>query len=131
MGQVVLVLPDGVATVDIGPDAAMRLAALGVTSVAVLRDGTATAVAIEGWAFDSEASGEAAVRAVTPDPSGVRVLRPVMETAIPPAQDWGNPCFAKDAPSPSVRLEGRHKGITTEKGGQTAGRGSPRVPTKK
>jgi len=131
VGQVVLVLPNGVATVDIGPDAAMRLAALGVTSVAVLRDGMGTAVAIEGWAFDSEVSGEAAARAVTPDPSGVRVLRPVMETSIPAAKDWGNPCFAKEAPSPSVRQEGRHRGNMTEKGGQTAGLGVPRLPTKK
>lgn len=82
MGQIVLVLPDGAADVDIGPDAAQRLAELGVTSLAVLRDDAATAVALEGWAFDPDASGEAAARAVAVEAGGLRVLRPVLETAI-------------------------------------------------
>jgi hypothetical protein len=82
VGQVVLVFADGAADVDIGPDAVQRLAELGVTSLAVLRDDAATAVALEGWAFDPDASGEAAARAVAVEAGGHRVLRPVLETAI-------------------------------------------------
>jgi hypothetical protein len=77
------------ADVDIGPDAAQRLAELGVTSLAVLRDDAATAVALEGWAFDPDASGEAAARAVAVEAGGLRVLRPVLETAIHLASPTG------------------------------------------
>jgi hypothetical protein len=41
-----------------------------------------TAVALEGWAFDADRSAEAAARAVAADPAAVRVLRPIVESAL-------------------------------------------------
>lgn len=82
MGQVVLLLCDASATVDIGPDVAQRLADLGVTSLAVVRDAATTAIVVEGWAFDAEGSGEVAAHAIVGGLSAVRILRPVLDTAI-------------------------------------------------
>ena len=59
-----------------------QLAALGVTSVSLLRDDQTTAVALEGWAFDADRSAEAAACAVAADPAAVRVLRPIVESAL-------------------------------------------------
>jgi hypothetical protein len=59
-----------------------QLAALGVTKLAVLRDEQTTAVAVEGWAFDPARSAEAAARALAADRAAVRVLRPVIESAV-------------------------------------------------
>ena len=80
MGVLVLLLAnDGAA---FGPAVARELAALGVTSVSVLCDEQTTAVALEGWAFDTHRSAEAAARIVAADPAAVRVLRPVVESAL-------------------------------------------------
>src|SRR5712692_7915487 len=54
----------------------------GVTSLSLLRDDQTTAVALEGWAFDADRSAEAAARAVAADPAAVRVLRPIVESAL-------------------------------------------------
>jgi hypothetical protein len=50
--------------------------------VSLLRDDQTTAVALEGWALDAERSAEAAARAVAADPAAVRVLRPIVESAL-------------------------------------------------
>jgi hypothetical protein len=68
--------------VSVGPGVAQELAALGVTSVTVLRDEHTTAVALEGWAFDADRSAEAATRVVAANPNAARVLRPVVESAL-------------------------------------------------
>ena len=81
---VVLLLSEG-DPVSVGPGIAQALAALGVTSVSVLRDEQTTAVALEGWAFDADRSAEAAVRVIAAHPDTARVLRPVVESALHPA----------------------------------------------
>jgi hypothetical protein len=82
VGALVLLLDETEPAVELGPDVAETLAALGVTSVTVLRDEHRTAVALEGWAFDSDRSADAAARAVGVSRDGVSVLRPVLESAI-------------------------------------------------
>jgi hypothetical protein len=57
--------------------------AFAAASQAAQKGGTqTTAVALEGWAFDADRSAEAAARAVAADPAAVRVLRPIVESAL-------------------------------------------------
>ena len=83
-GVLVLLVANEDAAAEVGARVAQELATLGVTSVSVLRDEQTTAVALEGWAFDIDRSAEAAVRAVAADPARVRVLRPIVESAVHP-----------------------------------------------
>lgn len=82
MGALLLLLGETESAVELGPDVAEALAALGVTNVTLLRDEHTTAVALEGWAFDADRSADAAARAVGASGHGVSVLRPVLESAI-------------------------------------------------
>ena len=82
MGVLVLLVANRDPGAEIGPAVAQQLAALGVTNLSVLRDEQTTAVALEGWAFDPTRSAEAAARAVAVDRACVRVLRPVIESAV-------------------------------------------------
>ena len=82
MGVLVLLLANQSPGAEVGPAVAQELAALGVTNLSVLRDEQTTAVALEGWAFDPARSADAAVSAVTADRASVRVLRPVIESAV-------------------------------------------------
>jgi len=66
----------------VGPGAAQRLAALGISRVSLLEDPTGIAVVLEGWAFDS-AHVDEAVRAIYPDAiAGVRVFREIQHVAV-------------------------------------------------
>ena len=65
---------------DLGPAAAEALSRLGVTSLAVYRDGATVCLVLEGWAFDASSSADAA-QAIGFSPSA-RVLRPVMQSAL-------------------------------------------------
>ena len=82
MGLLVLLVANENPAAEIGPAVAQELAALGVTSLSLLRDDQTTAVALEGWAFDADRSAEAAAHAVASDPAAVRVLRPIVESAL-------------------------------------------------
>ena len=82
MGVLVLLVANENPAAEVGPAVAQELAALGVTSLSLLRDDQTTAVALEGWAFDADRSAEAAARAVAADPAAVRVLRPIVESAL-------------------------------------------------
>lgn len=82
VGVLVLLLANQSPGAEVGPAVAQELATLGVTNLSVLRDEQTTAVALEGWAFDPSRSADAAVRAVSPDRSAVRVLRPVIESTV-------------------------------------------------
>lgn len=66
--------------VDLGPAAAEALSRLGVTNLAVYRDGESVCLVLEGWAFDASSSADAA-RAIGFAPTP-RVLRPVMQSAL-------------------------------------------------
>lgn len=66
----------------VGPMAAGRLAALGITRVSLLGDQAEIGVVLEGWAFDPARIDEA-VRAVFPDASdAVRVFREIEHVAV-------------------------------------------------
>ena len=65
-----------------------ELARLGVTSVAVVRDSEAIGVVLEGWLLDPTRSAAAAARAVGGTASA-RVLHPVLQMAVSPAQSQG------------------------------------------
>lgn len=82
MGALVLLIDNDHPAAEVGPGIAQQLATLGVTSVSVLRDGQTTALALEGWAFDPDRSADEAAGIVAADPSAVRILRPVVESAV-------------------------------------------------
>ena len=64
MAMVVLLLPAGQEEVSLGPGAAARLAAEGITRAAIVRDRDTVAVVLEGWAFDPRRSADAVVDAL-------------------------------------------------------------------
>lgn len=82
MGVLVLLVANDEPAAEVGPAVVERLARLGVTDLSVLRDDQTTAVSLAGWAFDPARSGEAAARTVAAAAGTVRVLRPVLESAI-------------------------------------------------
>lgn len=84
MGELLLLLGNDDPGAELGPGVAQKLAALGITEVAVLRDERTTAVVLEGWAFDIGRSADTVVRLLAADPSTVQVLRPVFESAVHP-----------------------------------------------
>ena len=60
MALVVLVLRDGRERVSLGAPSISALAALGVTSVALVRGDDTVGLVLEGWAFDPARADEAA-----------------------------------------------------------------------
>ncbi|HEU0235520.1 MAG TPA: hypothetical protein VFR14_03655 [Candidatus Limnocylindrales bacterium] len=73
----------------VGPEAAARLADVGITRVALLGDGSLTGVVLEGWAFDPARIDEA-VRAVYPTGNaGIRILHALEHVAVPVAPGEG------------------------------------------
>lgn len=87
----VVMLVTGSETVEpvVGPEAAERLAQVGITRVSLLSDPSGIGVVLEGWAF-SPADVDAVVRAMFPDGgAGVRVFREVEHVAVAPAPAEG------------------------------------------
>ena len=76
---VVLDAQTGESTLD--ATTASRLADLGVTHVAIARDDHTEAVVLEGWAFDTEASGAEATEIVA-GTAMHRTLRTVLQTLL-------------------------------------------------
>ena len=66
--------------VELGSAVAGRLASLGVTNLAVYRDGDILCLVLEGWAFDPSSSA-AAASAIGLEPEA-RTLRPVIQSAL-------------------------------------------------
>ena len=83
-----VLLVQGDDEVALGAAALRRLGALGITSVAVVRDEQSVALVLEGWAFDPERSASAAVAAVSAD-SATRTLYPVVQMAVSAAATEG------------------------------------------
>lgn len=82
MGMAVFLIAGGMARLSLGPEAASRLAILGVTFATLLSDDEGTAVVLDGVAFDPSTSGRAALEAIgARDP--IRTLEPVAQLAIP------------------------------------------------
>ena len=68
--------------VTVGPETLGRLAALGVTSVSVLRDGEELALVLEGWAFEPQASAHAAMSALNASSSGARLFHAIAQMNV-------------------------------------------------
>jgi hypothetical protein len=87
MAIAMLVAGQDTAEPVVGPDAAERLASLGISRISLLQDPSGIGVVLEGWAFDPARIDEA-VRAMFPDGSaGVRVFREVEDVAVAMASD--------------------------------------------
>jgi hypothetical protein len=84
MGLAVLLVEDQEVPLD--ATALARLAALGITHVALVREGDTAGLIVEGWAFDSVRSGDAAAAAL-----GVRArtFHPLVEMAVSTAHHEG------------------------------------------
>jgi hypothetical protein len=80
MAKALMLWPAG-AGVRIGSSEAARLAALGVTSVSLLRDADTVAIVLDGWAFSPARSARAAAAAFG-DTSKCRVLQPALDVAV-------------------------------------------------
>lgn len=66
----------------VGPEAAQRLATLGITRISLLQDRSGIGVVLEGWAFDPARIDEA-VRAIFPDGSaGIRIFHEIEHVAV-------------------------------------------------
>jgi hypothetical protein len=65
-----------------------KLARLGVTNVALVRDEQAVGIVLEGWLFDPARSASAAVEAIGAG-TGARTLHPIMHLAVSTAADQG------------------------------------------
>jgi hypothetical protein len=86
MAMVLLVAQPSAGQPVLGPEAAQRLAELGISRIALLADDAGIGVVLEGWAFDPARVNDA-VRSVFPAGSGtdVRVLHDVELVAVAPA----------------------------------------------
>jgi hypothetical protein len=78
----VVLLPASETEPSLRPAAVSKLAELGVTSVAVVRDRETVGLVIEGWAFDPLRSADAVIEAVADPTSRARTLHPLLELAV-------------------------------------------------
>lgn len=76
----VLILWPADAAVRIGSAEASRLASLGVSTIALLRDADTVGIVLDGWAFDPVQSARAAAAALSE--SECRVLLPALEVDV-------------------------------------------------
>ena len=88
MPMAVVLFPAVDTTPALRPEALEKLARLGVTTVALVRDGSTAGLVLEGWAFDPASAAEAACAAAGVC-AGVRTLRPLAELAVSPASFEG------------------------------------------
>jgi hypothetical protein len=84
----VLMLWPAKADLRIGSAQASLLAALGVTSMALLRDHESVGVMLDGWAFDPHRSAGAAAAVLGAEPQ-CRILLPVLEVGVTSATAIG------------------------------------------
>ena len=83
-----LVLLDAKAEFSVRQDVVEKLATLGVTSIAVVRDSETVGVVLEGWLFDPARSAGAAASAVGAT-ARARILHPVLQMAVSTAHSPG------------------------------------------
>jgi hypothetical protein len=72
--------------VPLEAEAIARLCELGITHVALVRDGDTAGLVIEGWAFDSARSAAAAATALGVE---ARTFHPLLEMAVSPSSNAG------------------------------------------
>lgn len=82
MAIMVVLLPASEAEPSLRPAAVSRLAELGVTSVAVVRDQETVGLVVEGWAFDPARSAGSVVVAIAGPASRARTLHSLLELAV-------------------------------------------------
>jgi hypothetical protein len=64
---------------SVRPDQIAQLAQLGVSNLALLRDGQTVGIVLEGWLFDPVGSGAAVLSGIA---DGGRALHPVLQMAV-------------------------------------------------
>lgn len=79
--MVVILFPVSDEEPRLQPAALEKLARLGITSVALLRDTTVAGLVLEGWAFDPRDAPQAAC-AVAGTREDVRTLEPLAQMAV-------------------------------------------------
>lgn len=107
MAMMVVLLDDadGELCLGLGQQLVSRLAALGVTSVVVVRDGQTVGIVLEGWLFDPARSAAAAAEALAATAkalgatTGARTLHPVLHLAVSSANYEGGR-DVREIPSP-------------------------------
>jgi hypothetical protein len=82
--MVVVLFPVSDAEPTLEPAGLEELAKLGITSIALLRDGSVAGLVLEGWAF-SPRDTRRAVRAVAGRCAGVRTLQTLVQMGVSPA----------------------------------------------
>lgn len=87
MGKVLMLWP-AKSDLRIGSAQASQLAALGVTSLVLMRDGESVGVVLDGWAFDPARSAEAAASVLGAEPLP-RILLSALEIGITDAMANG------------------------------------------
>jgi hypothetical protein len=89
MAMVLLVAQPSAGQPVLGPEAAQRLAELGISRIALLADDAALGVVLEGWAFDPTQIDDA-VRAMFPDGgAGVGIFHEIERVAVSVASGEG------------------------------------------
>ena len=89
MATMVVLIETDAADVSLDAQTIGQLAELGVTNLALVRDGRTVGMVLEGWAFDPEASAGEAVSLLGGSAGHTRVLRPVAEIGVSAAQQKG------------------------------------------
>lgn len=90
VAMVAVLFPISEAEPKLEASALQRLASLGITSVALLRDSSIAGLVLEGWAFDAR-DAERAARAVAGACDGVQTLRLLAQMSVSPADAHGGP----------------------------------------
>jgi hypothetical protein len=80
--MVVLLMPIAAGAPSLDPDSLRRLAELGITNLALVRDEETVGLVLEGWAFDPTRSGRAALDALVDTRVEARTLRPLTQLAV-------------------------------------------------
>jgi hypothetical protein len=86
--MVVILFPASDEEPRLRPAALEKLARLGITSVALLRDTSGAGLVLEGWAFDPRDAPQAA-SAVAGAHEGLRTLEPLAQMAVSAASSQG------------------------------------------
>ena len=81
VGMVLVLFPISEEEPALEAGALTELAALGITSVSLLRDEQTAGLVLEGWAFDPRRADDA-VRAAAGARDGVRTLEPLVQMAV-------------------------------------------------
>jgi hypothetical protein len=80
--MLVLLLPHSAGQPAFAPGAIDRLAELGVTHLALLRDEETVGLVLDGWAFDPDQSAQAALDALAGATQAAKTLLPLTQMAV-------------------------------------------------